>query len=726
MNKIKKIVFILVLILVNINSLGDEILNKKTESLNHQTNTGKRKKIGLVLSGGGAKGFAHIGVLKVLEKENINIDYITGTSMGALIGALYSLGYSAEELEEIVLNEDWISLMDEKTKRKDMPITEKLEKRSAVQIPLQEWSIKVPAGLIEGQRIEAFLHKLTWGKFGDVDFTKFQIPFTCIATDLENGVQVVFSEGNLVKALRASISIPTIFTPLDYQNKILVDGMLVNNFPVKEVRDMGAEFVIGVDVGQELYSKEKLKSVPKILEQTFNIKGALEAREQRKFTDILIVPDLEGYNSMSYEYKKELIKLGEEKAREQLIKARMDSKIKIPRGSNKKIKKMVDLQKEHPIRKIEIIGTKNIEKSEIIDAINIDLPTKITNNQVHRIVEKLYIKAQVKKVSYTINEDILIIEIKENGNGFLELGGNYNDHTKASIYAKVKKRTHMNFKDISKIALKLGEYPELKLNYIQQDKLWKTTDLDVGAEYASIPIYIYENQNKIAKFNFSQILIRAQIFLKFNTNSLLSLGGEAKSIKGEPVISNGVYEERGRNYISQHINFKIDTVEKGYFYKEGSKLDLIFETGNPYFKYKQFILKGMHGIKLNSKSSLKTEINYGKIKGGDYPENENIFLGGGISFFDSHFKFEGLENMEIVSDEVKSIKLKFQTEFKKERYISIFANKAWYNSKESEKKLSSFGFEIGSNSGIGPIKLSLARNIDYNRYIGYINIGYGF
>jgi len=211
--------------------------------------TTKRPKIGLVLSGGGAKGFAHIGVLKVLEEAGVKVDYIAGTSMGAVIGGLYASGYSATQIDSIFYNTDFDELLQDYIPRSSKSFYEKRnDQMYALTLPFDKLKIGVPIALSKGMYNYNLLSKLTHKVRHVRDFNKLPIPFLCIATDIEKGEQVILKEGYLAQAMLASSAFPSLFSPVEIDGKLLIDGGVVNNYPVEEIRKMGADIVIGVDV----------------------------------------------------------------------------------------------------------------------------------------------------------------------------------------------------------------------------------------------------------------------------------------------------------------------------------------------------------------------------------------------------------------------------------------------------------------------------------------------
>ena len=203
----------------------------------------------MVLSGGGSKGFAHIATLKALDSLNIPIDYIAGTSFGAIVGAMYALGYSGKQIEKMALATDWYEVQNDEPERKFLPYFRKKDTgKYQLDFGLKGVKPVAPTGLIYGQKIILELSKWTRNYEQVYDFDKFPIPFRCNAFDIISGKEVIIKEGSLANALRASISIPTIFAPVEWGDALLVDGGVANNLPVDIVKDMGADIILAIDV----------------------------------------------------------------------------------------------------------------------------------------------------------------------------------------------------------------------------------------------------------------------------------------------------------------------------------------------------------------------------------------------------------------------------------------------------------------------------------------------
>ena len=210
-----------------------------------------RPKLGLVLSGGGARGAAHIGVLQVLEEMRIPVDLVTGTSMGSVVGGLYAAGLSPEELSATIQSVDWVDVFDDKPDRQDLSFRRKQDDRNFLtnlRLGFKDWSIFIPSGLVEGQKLDFLLRSMTLDANGLAQIENLPLPFRAVATDIVTGEAVVFDKGPLAVAQRASMSIPAAFSPVVVDDRVLVDGYVANNLPIDVAQELGAEAVIAVDI----------------------------------------------------------------------------------------------------------------------------------------------------------------------------------------------------------------------------------------------------------------------------------------------------------------------------------------------------------------------------------------------------------------------------------------------------------------------------------------------
>lgn len=283
----------------------------------------ERPKIGLVLSGGGSKGFAHIGTLRIIDSLHIPIDYIAGTSIGGIVGSLYSIGFSPDEIEDLARNTDWKEIFTDTPERRQMPhFRIKNSGKYQIEFQIKGSTPVIPSSLIGGQKISLLMSKLVVTHNQATNFDSLPIPIRLVATDLVSGKEIILKEGSLAKAMRATMSIPTVFSPVEWDDYLLIDGGLLNNFPVDVAKKMGAEFTIGVNVGTPPKGVKNLTSILDIIDQITSIPGYEKEEVQQKQTDILIKPQINDYTAADFEKEKisEIINIGNEAAKESLPK----------------------------------------------------------------------------------------------------------------------------------------------------------------------------------------------------------------------------------------------------------------------------------------------------------------------------------------------------------------------------------------------------------------------
>lgn len=278
---------------------------------NLKAQTGQRPKIGLTLSGGGAKGLAHIGILKAIDSAGLQIDYVTGTSMGAIVGSLYAIGYSGDSILQIARKMNWNVLLSNRSSLQAFIMEEKIEYgRYALELPMEKGRFRIPSGVLEAEELWLKFNELYNPVYGIRDFNQFKRPFKCIATDLETGDAVVLDRGDLISAVRSSMAIPSVFTAVEIGGKKLVDGGLIRNFPVSDVRNMGAEIVIGSSVSSGLLAAEKITSPVQILMQIAFFKEANLSKQEVALTDYFIEHPVSGFTAGSFNYSDSILEIG--------------------------------------------------------------------------------------------------------------------------------------------------------------------------------------------------------------------------------------------------------------------------------------------------------------------------------------------------------------------------------------------------------------------------------
>jgi NTE family protein len=473
-NRFQKVLFILLFILFSISSAS---LFSETEE----------KKVGLVLSGGGALGMAHIGVLKMIEKYDIPVDYITGTSMGAIIGALYASGYSASEIETILRSIDWIPLLSDKKERKDIDLNDReLFEKYILSLQFEKAKLKLPEGAVYGQNIYNLLSSLTWHVRNIDDFSKLPIPFKCIGTDLETGEAVVLDRGSIADAVRASMAIPTAFSAIEIDNRLLVDGGVVRNIPVSDIKRMGADITIVSDVGTPLYSREELKSLLAVFDQLIKLRFSTSNEYELSLAERVITYDLKGYSIASFFKSSEIIEKGNEALadHEEYFK---NLSLKL----NRKKTTVKPGEKPLIVENIKITGNTRTEKKNILKILGIKENEVITKEDLIKSVSSLYGTGDYYLIRYTAKNNTLTFNLNESPEGINSFGINYNTYDGAGILLNARSKGYLLDNSTSRFKLKLGENYLIGLNY-SIPVLFDLFELGFGGEIYRRDFYSYD------------------------------------------------------------------------------------------------------------------------------------------------------------------------------------------------------------------------------------------
>ncbi|MGB1295977.1 MAG: patatin-like phospholipase family protein [Flavobacteriales bacterium] len=397
-----------------------------------------RKKIGLVLSGGGAKGIAHVGVLRAIEKAGLPIDYIGGTSMGALVGGLYAMGVTLDEIEYVISITDWQSVLADEVSRENMRFDDKLlHDENFVFTKFNQLDFSTPASYSQGQQIRNILHYFTLNYPKKIDFSKLPIPFYCVATNIETGKTEVLESGDIAESLRASMSIPSIFKPVELNEKLLVDGGLVNNFPADIMAEKNMDFIIGVDVQTYLHSKEKIKSFVDVIDQALSFTNNTKAKENLKLIDLHIKPDISNYHMLSFESADSILQLGYDVGNSyyntfEHIKKTLNLENTIQK---RKRNSSVD---SVTIENIRYQGLVKISSSVLNKYFDIKHKKTFSHYELYQTIEHITSQNNIAKIQYNLEElpngkYNLNVEVEEDIPGKVGVGLHYNPYFGANI-----------------------------------------------------------------------------------------------------------------------------------------------------------------------------------------------------------------------------------------------------------------------------------------------------
>jgi NTE family protein len=547
--------------------------------------TSERPRVGLVLSGGGAKGFAHIGVLKVLEEAGIRPDYITGTSMGSIIGGLYAIGYSASELDSIARALDWGQLLSDRVLLSDVIPEEKFDyQRFQVELDITPNGLKVPTGFVGGHSISETFSRLSARVAGVDSFENYPIPFKCVAADLITGDQVVLDQGSFANALRASMSIPSVFSPVVVDSMLLIDGGVLNNFPVHLCQRMGADIIIGVNVGgTDKLQLADLASPLSVLSASAMIANSITMRRQIDDVDILISPNLVPYTAGSFFDGAQITLRGEEAAREKFdelksLALRLDS-------IGKKNSPLIPSDPEfYLITQIKMEGVDYISPRFFMSSLGIAPGDVVALNQLTKGLSRLMGTRYFESVTYdlTPQEDgyLLTVHATESARARLKFSFHYDNEYKAGILTNITLRNVLARGNRLSTTFDVSERPRLNTSIIGYfgENHRTATEMGFVWENNNFPVYL-EGGSQYGSFIHNYTDLTAGLMSSLDTKWLLRgyMELERSLLKQQTgfyeLFSSGV-EKFGNIFISANFSAKRNSFNRRFFPTKGSEFSV--------------------------------------------------------------------------------------------------------------------------------------------------------
>ena len=694
-----------------------------------------RPKVGLVLSGGGAKGAAHIGVLKYIEEMGIPIDYIAGTSMGSIVGGMYALGYSSDEILNIISEVDWDRLISNKVERQKISYERKSESRNQlITIPfsvgtdqheLQSRSFKnsLPTGIVSGDNLINLFNSLSVGYSDPVDFNNLPIPFLCIATNVLNGEKEVLNKGVFSKAIRASMAIPILFDPVKIDNVLYADGGLVNNFPAEECRAMGADYVIGVSMSSGLESDpENLTSVLSQVKQLKVIITDKDFDNYHKQCDIFISPELKGVGMLSFDAESvaRVTESGYEAAvnQENLFKELKEKVLSgiFPQTSDcAETKKAVNILKNKVlISGIEMDGVeKDIEKW-VRRKCTVKVGDYVCKDDIDNSVSIYYGTGNYDSITYTLHEDcttpnayILKFKFVENqphdlGFGFrfdsqdmlsvlLHMGVNRNRMSglKADISAKLGGNQWLN----ANFSYGHMLYPRINVSYNFRNSELDTYDMDelvMNMRFLQhkIRVYLSENYSRTismgAGFETELLTPRKVMYLKYD-----SVDNDGKAVNTLGTFAYLQYDNLNKpSFATRGVAGKINFTWKDMMFssKSTSPLgygSLVFgvEGYVPFIEKRLVLIPQLYGSILFGKGAVngKTD-SWNPIFNGPvpaYPAMNNVIGGTEMGrYIDQQLPFIGVNNISLAFNNIAILRTDIRTRLFKNHYLTAIINYA--------------------------------------------------
>ena len=718
------------------------------------------KKVGLVLSGGGAKGLAHIGALQVIDSLGIKIDYVSGTSMGAIIGALYASGYSGNELDSIFRQINFDAIINDALPRASKAFYERgNSEKYAISLPFENFKIKLPSALSRGQNAYNALSKLLLHVSHIDTFDNLPIPFFCIATNIETGEQVILDQGNLTQSILASGALPSLFQPVVIGDMVLTDGGVVNNYPIDELRAKGADIIIGIDVQDGLRKRDELTAAPDVLRQINNFRTINTMKVKSKKTDIYIKPDIKDFTVVSFDEGALIVKNGKEAALDKAeeLKTILEHQ---ERPYRAKVKK--EIGDSIQINQIYVKGNKRYTRAYVLGKLKIKGGEKINYNAFEKGVNNLVATNNFDSFYYELvkreQEEAynLFANVSESQpTTFLKLGIHYDDLYKSAALINVTKKRFLFNNDIASLDVVLGDHVRYNFEYLIDKGFYWSIGLRsrYNAFNKGISAQLLLDESEIEASGINKIDVELedqtnQFYLQtlFRKDFALGLGFEHKrlEVKSETLSTTNPNDEflfENTDYFSVFGTLKLDTYDNRYFPKRGVYFDgdvhLYLAASHFNEAFEDFSIakaKMGYAFSIHDKLAINLGVSGGFKLGDKSTQTLDFALGGyGNNLINNFIPFVGYDFISLTGNSYVKAAAMADYEIFKNHHITLEGN--WANVEDDIFETGEWftlpdyrGYAIGYalDTFIGPIQAKYSYSTEQKRSIWYFNVGFWF
>lgn len=721
---------------------------------------GKRPKIGLTLSGGGAKGLAHIGILQALDSAGLKVDYITGTSMGSIIGSLYAMGYSGDTIETMARQMDWDNLFSNQPVLTDISFEEKREyNKYLIEIPFEFGKPKLASGVIAGEQLWLELARLCWPVNGVKDFSKFNIPFKCIATDVTTGQIVTLDTGDIVTALRASMAIPSVFTAVKIGDKNLVDGGVVRNFPVITAKEMGADLVIGSNVSSGLRKAEQLVTPLDIIYQLGFYKDADDFKQAKKLTDIYIQHHLDNYSAASFGSVDSLLDIGKKKGAEMypVFKRMADSlNVLYPPETPFRADRL-PFTPDIELVDIKVKGLVHSDESFFRGRLGLLNGGCYTPSDIKEAVLNVFGTRFYKMITYQLEpkgdgKSEMHISVEENQLTYVKFALQYNSFTNASAIVNITQRNFVVPNSRAFVSVAIGENPRVSGEFFKYLGPKRNFGFGLGGYFEDNALTLYKDYKPQMEYHLKYL--SGDIRLQYTLNSMMAVGvgsryeflninpryESVEVLRGNGNQMNsyvyvGINSLDRKIYPRRGVDFQLESgwvyrQQEGYrLYKDG--VEVLPEDYNYNFNnYQRTLMQMKYNIPFNYNGTLQVQLG-GAANFSHRQGPVNAFLLGGLNnVIRNQLPIVGIREAEITTSSAATIQLSYQYEFMRNIYAIPRAGVALYDFlgdvSAKYKYMSGYGLTGGYSSFLGPIEASAMYCDQDGRLRMYVNIGFNF
>ncbi|WP_139958966.1 patatin-like phospholipase family protein [Flavicella sediminum] len=707
----------------------------------------KPPKVGLVLSGGGAKGFAHIGVLKVLEKSGVKIDYIGGTSMGAVVGALYASGYSPENIDSIIRAIDFPTFLQDKFARSQTSFFEKqYGEKTLLTFPVRNKKVQLPKAIAAGQSVYNGLSLLLEHVNHIQDFKKLPIPFFCIGTNIETGKKKVFEKGYLPAVVRASASLPTLLDPMMIDGKAYIDGGISDNFPVDEMQKKGASIIIGVNVQGKLEKYKDVSTVIDVLNQIVNYQMYGNDAEKIKKLTIHISPKIHDFSVTSFDNIAKIIDLGEQSAIDHQKEFEAIAKLQQINEVAAFHRKVIRAKK-YKVSQFSMNNLNHYSRAYILGKLKLKMGDSLSYNELNTKIGDLASSKDFNLINYNFKKKkdgsyLLKFNMEENNvASHIRLGLNYDPIYKSGFLMNFTSKHLLQKNDILSADIVIGDNIRTNFNYFVDNGFY--TSYGVNSSFTKFNIAVPDITNVVTHIdkNYIDFTTLAYLQTTYNKKFAVGIGLEHKFLElyTNTLSMETTFFEKS-NYLNSLGYIKLDTYDKKYFPKNGFLVDGEFKwfmNSSDYWdnftQFSQATLKLAAVKTMFHKLTAHITVDGGVTLGSNTTDQFLYSLGGyGNNMINNHVGFYGYEFETLVNHSYLKGELELRYEIAKDHTIALAGNYArtdldiYNGGKVFQDIKSGYALMYGYNSILGPIKIINAWTPDVNRNIWYFCVGMSF
>lgn len=670
-------------------------------------------RVAVVLSGGGAKGIAHIGVLKVLEEEGISPQIVTGTSMGALVGGLYAMGYSPAALDSLVRRLDWPSYFSNASDYGFAGFRQRRAgERTLISVPMTRWRPSLPSGAITGQRVSRLLSTLTWPAQTTRDFLTLPRQFIAVATDIETGQAVVLDHGSLAEVMRASMSLPSIFEPVTLDGRLLIDGGIVRNLPASDARAHGADIVICSDVADPLASAADLRSLVDVLAQTIVFQSNASSAVERKLCDIYIHPDITGLTAVDFDNPALLLARGTDAANALRDQIRA---LNLPRVETSDVRHS---QWPDSIRaqRIVVEGLTGRAALRVRRALELHTDAWYTAATLDSAMQRAYGTELYERVQYRLDaagtDTSIVVSAAMRTQDRLGFGFRFDDTYKAALLFSATLRNRLGTGSTTEIELRLGEQLKLGIEHTSTSIENPRYIFGAAASLVRAPLSVYQDGLRIVELSLSVAQLRA-----FTGVHIGRFGGIGFEVAGEASSAGTLVAIRDSSrqdaFASVAAGFAWDALDRPVYPRRGLSFlaRTEFAAGNT--RFYQHVTRARVARPISrSLTFLADGVVGGSSRGDRLPPHRRFQLGGAFPsaiFPERQIEFQGLRPTEEFGNCVVRAGAAVQWEMRRDVFASLRTNVGYSGDAltvNARRYHRGIGLGLGSLTPFGQIEIS--------------------